>query len=248
MESQELKGKTAVVAGASQGIGEEVARLFAQHGARVILLARTREKVEAVAGEIVKEGGTAIAFPMDVSDGQKWTELDAFLGKQGWGWEILVNNAYWRTQVPIGEVSDSDWEKTLAVSLKAYFLGARAAIPFMRRAGGGSIVNISSLQSHTPEPSFGAYAVAKGGVDALTRVLARDYGPAIRANTIVSGAVDTPGFVEGEAVKIELGKRLPLGRIGRAREIAETALFLAGSRSSFITGAEIIADGGRSIT
>ena len=109
-------------------------------------------------------------------------------------------------------------------------------------------MNISSLQSHIPEPGFGAYAVAKGGVDALSRVLARDYAPLIRANTLISGAVDTPGFAEGEEVKIELGRRLPAGRIGRSQEIAETALFLAGPRSSFITGAELIADGGRSIT
>jgi NAD(P)-dependent dehydrogenase (short-subunit alcohol dehydrogenase family) len=248
MERAQLEGKTAVIAGASQGIGEEIARLFAQHGAHVILLARSAEKLKGVTASIIERGGSAVAFPMDVSRSDKWNELSSLFRQQKWGWDVLVNNAYWRTQTPIAEVSDADWDQTIAVSLKAYFLGARAAIPLMLEGDGGSIVNISSLQSHIPEPSFGAYAVAKGGVDSLSRVIARDYAPRVRANTLVSGAVDTPGFAEGEEVKIELGKRLPLGRIGLAKEIAEAALFLASSRSSFITGAELIADGGRSIT
>ena len=248
MEFAELKGKVAVVAGASQGIGEEIGKLFARHGARVILLARNLDKLEAVAAGIRQTGGEAISFAMDVSVTKKWEELAALIKGRGWSWDILINNAYWRTQTPIGDVSDADWDQTIAVSLKAYFLGSRAAIPFMLAGDGGAIVNISSLQSHVPEPSFGAYAVAKGGVDVLSKVLARDYSPKIRANTLVSGAVDTPGFAEGEEVKIELGKRLPAGRIGRSIEIAETALFLAGPRSSFMTGAEVIVDGGRSIT
>jgi NAD(P)-dependent dehydrogenase (short-subunit alcohol dehydrogenase family) len=248
MDSGELKGKVAVVAGASQGIGEEIARLFARHGARVILLARNTEGLNAIVEGITAAEGQALAFAMDVSSSEKWDELVLTIKQRGWSWDILVNNAYWRTQTPIGEVSDADWDRTIAVSLKAYFLGARAAIPLMLAGNGGSIVNISSLQSRIPEPSFGAYAVAKAGVDSLSRVLARDYSPQIRANTLVSGAVDTPGFAEGEEVKIELGRRLPIGRIGLASEIAETALFLAGDRSSFITGSEIVADGGRSIT
>ena len=248
MESLELQNKVAVVAGASQGIGEDIAKLFARHGACVILLARNREKLDTVTNAIKKEGGEAFSYPMDVGISQKWTELAGWIESQGWGWDVLVNNAYWRTQTPIGDVSDADWDSTMAVSLKAYFMGARAAVPFMLRGSGGSIVNISSLQSLIPEPSFGAYAVAKGGVNALSRVLARDYAPKIRANTLISGAVDTPGFAEGEEVKKELGSRLPAGRIGFSMEIAETALFLASSRSSFITGAELIADGGRSIT
>jgi NAD(P)-dependent dehydrogenase (short-subunit alcohol dehydrogenase family) len=243
-----LNNNTAVVAGASQGIGEDVARLFAQHGARVILLARSVDKLNKVTEAIKKEGGQAFSFPMDVGRTEKWSELAEWIAAQGWTWDVLVNNAYWRTQTPIGDVSDEDWDATMAISLKAYFLGSRAAIPFMLREGSGSIVNISSVQSLVPEPSFGAYAVAKGGVNALSRVIARDYGPKIRANTLVAGAVDTPGFAEGEDVKRELGARLPAGRIGNGMEIAETALFLASSRSSFLTGVELIADGGRTIT
>jgi NAD(P)-dependent dehydrogenase (short-subunit alcohol dehydrogenase family) len=248
MESFELQHKIAVVAGASQGIGEDIAKLFAQHGARVILLARNQEKLDAVTDSIQRAGGEAYSYPMDVGVTQKWTALAEWIESKGWGWDVLVNNAYWRTQTPIGDVSDADWDGTMAISLKAYFLGARAAIPFMLRGNGGSIVNVSSVQALVPEPSFGAYAVAKGGVNALSRVIARDYGPKIRANTLVAGAVDTPGFAEGEEVKKQLGARLPAGRIGFSMEIAETALFLASSRSSFITGAELIADGGRTIT
>jgi len=248
MDSSELKGKVAVVAGASQGIGEEIARLFARNGAKVILLARKADRLAAIVAELKAQGLEAFAFPMDVSVTAKWDELASWIKQQQWTWDILVNNAYWRTQTPIGEVSDADWDRTLAVSLKAYFLGARAAIPLMLAGDGGRIVNISSLQSRIPEPSFGAYAIAKAGIDSLSRVLARDYSPRIRANTLISGAVDTPGFAEGDEVKIELGRRLPAGRIGRASEIAETALFLASDRSSFITGTELVADGGRSIT
>jgi NAD(P)-dependent dehydrogenase (short-subunit alcohol dehydrogenase family) len=150
--------------------------------------------------------------------------------------------------VPIGELSDEDWQRTLDVSLKAYFIGSREMIPFMLERQSGSIVHISSLQSRIPEPSFGAYAVAKGGIEALSRVIARDYAPTIRSNTIVCGAVDTPGFAEGDDVKRQLGQRLPLGRIAYASEIADTALFLASPMSSFLTGSELTADGGRSIT
>jgi len=248
MKTGELANKVTVVAGASQGIGESIARLFAQHGARVILLARNREKLETVADAIRHGGGEAHVFPMDVGQASKWDELVSWIKGQGWGWDVLINNAYWRTLTPIGDVSEADWDSTMAISLKAYFLGARAAIPFMLGGNGGSIINISSLQSLIPEPGFGAYAVAKGGVNALSRVLARDYAPKIRANTLISGAVDTPGFAEGAEVKKQLGARLPLGRIGFGYEIAEAALFLASSRSSFITGTELIADGGRSIT
>ncbi len=145
MESLELQDKVAVVAGASQGIGEDVAKLFARHGARVILLARNREKLEAVTAAIHSDGGQAFSYQMDVGVSEKWSALAAWIEGRGWGWDILVNNAYWRTQTPIGEVSDADWDATMAVSLKAYFMGARTAIPFMLRGKGGSIVNISSL-------------------------------------------------------------------------------------------------------
>lgn len=244
----ELENKVAVIAGASQGIGEEIAKVFAKQGAKVVLLARKKERLEAVSQAIRAEGGNADFFCMDVGLSEKWSELANWITEKGWSWDILVNNAYWRTYTKLGDVSDQDWDQTMAVSLKAFFMGARAAIPFMLKAGAGSIVNISSLQSIIPEPSFGAYAVAKGGVNALSRVLSRDYGPVIRANTLVSGAVDTPGFAEGDEVKIALGQNLPTGRIGTTQDIAQTALFLASDKSAFITGAEIVADGGRSIT
>ncbi|WP_164821377.1 SDR family NAD(P)-dependent oxidoreductase [Paenibacillus koleovorans] len=243
-----LEGQAAVIAGASQGIGEEIARLFASEGAEVVLLARNGATLSRVAEDIQASGGKARAYPMDVAVSENWSKLADWMKAEGLVCRALVNNAYWRTLVPIGEVTDEDWDRTIGVSLKAYFLGSRAMIPLMLQAGGGSIVNISSMQSHTPEPSFGAYAVAKGGVDVLSKVIARDHGPLIRANTIVSGAVDTPGFAEGDEVKLELGRRLPLQRIGFAMEIANVALFLASSQSSFVTGTEIIADGGRSIT
>lgn len=245
---RELEGKVAVIAGGSQGIGAEIARVFSRAGARIVLLALDLVGLQLVADQIEQDGGQVLAMDMDVSVSRNWEKLTEVLIERGWGWDILVNGTYFRTLTPLGEVSDQDWDATIAVSLKAYFFGIRAAIPFMLRGGYGSVVNISSLQSRVPEKCFGAYAVAKGGVEALSRVVARDYAPVIRANTLVPGAIDTPGFTEGESGKIELGKRLPTGRIGFASEIAETALFLAGPRSSFITGTEVVADGGRSIT
>lgn len=248
MSSRLLENKYAVVAGASQGIGAEIARLFATEGASLILLARNEGNLRAVAEHIRSSGGEARIRVMDVSDTDNWRRLAGWMRDEALSCDILVNNAYWRTLEPIGDVSDEAWDRTLAVSLKAYFIASREMIPFMLERGGGSIVNVSSLQSVIPEPRFGAYGVAKAGVDALSRAIARDYGPAIRANTITSGAVDTPGFAEGEEVKRELGRRLPLGRIAQGAEIARTALFLVSSMSSFITGARITADGGRSLT
>jgi NAD(P)-dependent dehydrogenase (short-subunit alcohol dehydrogenase family) len=233
-----LKDKVAVISGASQGIGADIAKLFAEEGAAVILLARTASKLEQVADGIKKTGGKAYSFPMDVSLTDNWRKLSAWMYEQSLSCDILVNNAYWRTYEPIGEVTDESWELTIGVTLKSYFLASREMIPFMSEKRSGSI----------PEPRFGAYAVAKGGVDSLTRVIAKDYGPMIRANTIIAGAVDTPGFAEGEEFKKELGSKLPLGRIGYGTEIAQTALFLGSPMSQFITGTQIVADGGRSIT
>lgn len=243
-----LSDTCAVIVGASQGIGADIARTFAEHGAEVILLARNETNLASVAREIHESGGKAHIFPMDVSNEGSWLALTDWIRNNGLTCQVLVNNAYWRSLVPFGQVSNEEWQRTVDVTLKSCFLGSRSLIPFMLACRRGSIINISSLQSHIPEPSFGVYAVAKAGVDSLSRVIARDYGPVIRANTIVVGAVDTPGFAEGEEAKRELGKRLPLGRIGTGKEIADIALFFASSLSSFVTGAELVADGGRSLT
>ena len=248
MENLTLKNQFAVIAGASQGIGAEIAKLFSAEGAKVILLARNEQNLQQVAAEIENSGGKSYSYPMDVSISANWRKLSEWMKLQNFSCDILINNTYWWKLVPIGDLSDEDWQQTIDVSLKAYFLGSREMIPFMLERGRGSIVNISSLQSHIPESSFGAYAVAKGGVEALSRVIAKDYCPTIRANTIVCGAVDTPGFAEGEDFKKKLGSLLPVGRIGYASEIANSALFLASTHSSFITGTELIVDGGRTIT
>lgn len=248
METLTLKNQFVVVAGASQGIGAEIAKRFSTEGAEIILLARNEQNLQQVAAEIEKSGGKSYSYPMDVSISENWRKLSEWMKMQKLSCDILINNTYWRKLVPIGDLSDEDWQQTMDVSLKAYFLGSREMIPFMLEKGRGSIVNISSLQSLIPEPCFGAYAVAKGGVDALSRVIAKDYCPTIRANTLICGAVDTPGFAEGDDFKKKLGNSLPVGRIGYAYEIANAALFLASSSSSFITGTELIVDGGRSIT
>jgi NAD(P)-dependent dehydrogenase (short-subunit alcohol dehydrogenase family) len=248
-----MEGKVAVVTGAAAGIGRAIAKRLAEEGALTLCADVNEESVEDVASEIRGRGGQAEAHHVDVSSPEDverlMTAAEAHRGPHA-----IVSNAAVQYERTVEETPPEAWDKVLAVNLKGVYLCARAAIPRMRRLGGGSIVNMASVNGFWVEPSLGAYAAAKGGVINLTRAIALENGQyGIRCNCICPGYVDTgmaqryfemqpdPGKAREEA-----GRMHALGRIGRPEEIAAMALFLASDESSFCTAQPFIIDGGLS--
>jgi NAD(P)-dependent dehydrogenase (short-subunit alcohol dehydrogenase family) len=248
-----MEGRVAVVTGAATGIGRAIAERLAAEGAVTLCADIEEGGGEGTAARIVAAGGTAEAHRCDVSDPDDVERLLAAAESKG-GPHALVSNAAIQYERTIEDTPPEDWDRVLAVNLKGVYLCARAAIPRMRRLGGGSIVNIASVNGFWVEPSLGAYSTAKGGVINLTRTIALDFGRfGIRCNCICPGYIDT-GMAQRyfeiqedpEAARAEAGRLHALGRIGRPEEVAATALFLCSDESSFCTAQPFIVDGGLS--
>ena len=243
-----LKGKVALITGAARGQGAAEARLFAQEGAKVILAAVTDQEGIAVAAEIAEAGGDAIYVHLDVANEDEWyaavqSGVAAF-GKL----DILVNNAgIWR-RGHVMETSPEQWDEIMDVNAKGVFLGTKVAIPEMRKAGGGSIVNISSTAGLVGSKTSAAYSASKGAVRIFSKSTAVQYASeGIRANSIHPGPIDTDmgDQVWPDATSREASiSRTALARIGTANDIAYGALYLASDESSFVTGSELVIDGG----
>jgi NAD(P)-dependent dehydrogenase (short-subunit alcohol dehydrogenase family) len=236
-----LAGKLAVVTGAHQGIGAAIVEMFVSEGATVIAC-----DVQA------DEAGSEQVLPrvIDVSSADDWRRLSLETRAQFGRVDVLVNNAgIVGSYDNVEHIGLDIWDRVFAVNLTGSFLGARFTIPLMRSAGGGSIVNVSSMWGIIGADGVAAYQASKGGVRTLTKNLAVSYGPeAIRANSIHPGVVDTP-LVRAQSVELTeaLIAETPLRRIATAREIAYVALFLASEESAFLTGSELVVDGGYSI-
>lgn len=244
-----LDGKVALVTGATAGIGETVARLFAQEGAAVVITGRRKEQLEKVAREIERAGGRAVPVPGSVTDEAHARSAVSQAIRSFGKLHILVNNAgLGEFSGLIHETEDAVWEKLLAVNLTGTFRVTRAAIPEMLKAGGGSIVNVSSIASLVGIPYSGAYSATKGGLDALTRCVAVEYAKqGIRCNSICPGLVDTPMAAPLLADPVKTAQVMaayPMGRPGTSEEVAKLALFLASDESAWMTGSVIPIDGG----
>ena len=248
-----LSGKVAIVTGASSGIGRAAAKLFAQHGARVVVTGRRQAELDALVDEIGHGGGAAVAVAGDIRDERLARELvETAVGRFG-GLDIAFNNAgTLGAAVPLAELPAGAWSEVLDTNLTSAFLGARHQIPAMLARGGGSLIFTSTFVGHSVGfPGMAAYAASKAGLIGLTRVIAVEYGArGIRANALLPGGTDTPlgravsntpealAFVEGlHALK----------RLARPEEIAQSALYLASGASSFTTGSCLMVDGGVSI-
>ena len=246
-----LQGKRALITGAGAGIGRESAQRFAREGAALALADLDLAAVEAVAAEIQAEGGTATGILADVSEEASVQAMVAAAEAALGGLDIAFNNAGIMLAEDRGpeDTALEIWDKTLAVNLTGVFLCCRHEIPALRRAGGGAILNMSSLVAYmgAAEPQL-AYTASKGGVLALTREIAVQYGRAgIRANALCPGPVgttltealfDTPEKLERRRV------HMPMGRFARPEEVAEVALFLVSDAASYVTGAGWLVDGG----
>ncbi|NJR69943.1 MAG: glucose 1-dehydrogenase [Synechococcales cyanobacterium CRU_2_2] len=247
-----VESKACIVTGAGSGIGKAIAQRLAEEGGKVLCADVNRETAVATATAIQQQGGIAEAFCADIS---KLDQVNALIDRclELYGRiDILINNAGVNIPGTFHEVSDADIDRTLDVNLKGTMYCSRAAIPAMLKQGGGSIVNIASVNGLVSEPYLCVYAASKGGVVMLTRGIALDYATqGIRCNCICPGWVDTPinyahaDLLGGiEKVYANVGQFQPIGRPGEPREIAHLALFLASDEASFITGSIITADGG----
>ena len=243
-----LHGKVALITGAARGQGAAEARLFAQEGAKVVLADVTDQEGIAVATEIAEEGADAIYVHLDVTNEAEWEaaiiETVSKFGKL----DILVNNAgIWR-RGHVTETSSEQWDSILDVNSKGVFLGTKAAIPEMRKAGGGSIVNISSTAGLVGSSTSAAYSASTGAVRIFSKSTAIQYASeGIRANSIHPGPIDTDmgDQVWPDATSREASiSRTALARIGTAKDIAYGALYLASDEASFVTGSELVIDGG----
>jgi NAD(P)-dependent dehydrogenase (short-subunit alcohol dehydrogenase family) len=244
----ELKGKVALVTGATRGLGRAIARGLAEAGATVVVSSRKAEACAAVAAEVGAETGAAV-HPLALHVGD-WAAIEpavqAVVQTYG-GLDILVNNAGIAPAAPsLAEVGESLFDKIIAVNLKGPFRLMAVAGAQMRTAGGGSIVNISSIGAWRPSPPEAVYAASKNGLNALTMAFAQEYGPTVRVNCVLPGAFATDMATGWDGDFLDkVVDRLPAGRLGRPEEIAGLVVHLASSRSSYLTGALIPCDGGR---
>lgn len=243
-----LKDKVAVVTGASSGIGRAAAKLFAAHGASVVLVARRQASLERVVAEIQGQGGRALAIVGDVTEERTHGHaIDAARSTFG-GLHIAFNNAgLVGTMAPLANISLQQWSEVLMTNLTAAFLGARSQIPAMLEEGGGTLVFTGSFVGNSVGlPGMSAYGAAKAGLLGLVRSIAADYAAAgIRANALLPGGTATE--MAGDAAQQAWAAGLhAMKRIARPEEIAQAALFLASDMSSFVTGSALWADGGNS--
>ena len=244
-----LENKVALISGGARGMGAAEARMFAREGAKVVIGDVLDAEGTRVAAEIAESGGDALFVHLDVTHEEDWRSAIGAATSSFGKLDILVNNAgIWRR----GRVEDTtveDWDMILDVNAKGVFLGTKLAIPEMRKAGGGSIINISSTAGLVGGPRSSAYTASKGAVRLFTKATAVQYAQeGIRANSIHPGPIDTPMIQQvwhGEEQSREAAlARTPLGRIGTPDDIAYGVLFLASDESSFMTGSELVIDGG----
>ena len=244
-----LEGKVALISGGARGQGAVEAQLFAREGAKVVFGDILDESGKQVEAEIHEAGGEAAYVHLDVTREDDWrTAVNTAIDRYG-KLDILVNNAGILIRKGIEDTTEEDWDRIMGVNAKGAFLGTKHSIPAMRQAGGGSIVNISSTAGLVASPSGSAsYTASKGAVRLLTKSTAVQYAKeGIRCNSIHPGPIDTDMIQETltDSAKLEERmQRLPMGRVGTADEIAYGVLYLASEEASFVTGSELVIDGG----
>lgn len=245
----DLSGKTAVITGASRGIGEAAARLFAAHGAHVVVSSRKLEGCEAVVEAIHADGGAATALPCHVGDPEAMDAFFAEIEQRFETLDILVNNG--AANPSFGHILDTDlaaFQKTVDVNIRGYFYACQKAGRIMKKQGHGVIVNNASIAGITPGQMMGVYSVTKAAVVNMTKAFAKECGQfGIRVNAVAPGVTDTKfasALVQNEDVLKQFLPTIPLGRVAQPAEIAPVLLFLASPASSYVTGAVYTVDGG----
>lgn len=242
-----FEGRIAMVTGAASGIGAEIARRLGAEGASVVVGDIDEAAAGEVAEDIRKGGGTAAAIRQDVGDASSVRESVEFAQSRFGGLHLAVNNAgIGGGQAPIADYSLEDWAKVIAINLSGVFYGLKYQIPALIQSGGGAIVNMASILGSVGSLNVAGYVAAKHAVLGLTKTAALEYAAkGIRVNSVGPGYIDTPllSALDEETYKGLVGVH-PIGRLGRAEEVAEIVLFLLSERASFITGSYHLVDGG----
>ncbi|MDF3839925.1 SDR family oxidoreductase [Cupriavidus basilensis] len=246
-----LKGRVALITGGGSGLGLDIANLYARLGAKVMLVGRTEESVQAAAEAINREGGTAAACRTDVRNYEEVKQAVEATVQQFGGLDILVNNAAGNFVCPTAELSPNGWRTVIDIDLNGTFHGCHAAYPYLKASShGGSIISIITMLGVTGWPGAAHASAAKGGILSLSRTLAVEWGgDGIRVNTISPGPIgDTEGvrrmYIETGRGELE-AKKTALGRFGRKQDIANAAAYLASDLACYVTGENLIVDGGR---
>ncbi|KGG94971.1 2,5-dichloro-2,5-cyclohexadiene-1,4-diol dehydrogenase [Comamonas thiooxydans] len=247
--SKRLEGKIAFVTGGGSGIGAATAERFAQEGATVVICGRRKQPLDEVVARIKAAGGSAEAIVADVGNEAQFVEaLDQTAKKHG-RLDILVNNAMAYTWGGIDSMTTADWHANFSTSVDGTFWGTRTALKLMAGKG-GSIVNIGSICGTLGTPYMSGYSAAKAAILNFSRAAAAEGAPAgVRVNVVIPAVVETPataGMLADEASRKNTEKLIPMGRVGQSGELANAVLFLASDEASYVTGAALPVDGGRS--
>lgn len=245
----DLTNRIALINGASRGIGEAIARGFAEQGATIVLASRKQEMLEKVAASIRKIGGKALPI---ACHGGKSSEIKALFSRieeEFGGLDILVNNAATNPYYgPAIDAPESTIDKTIEVNLKGFFMMIQSAAKLMQKRGGGSIINISSVAGLKPSVHEATYSMTKAGIINMTRAFAKELGPdKIRVNVIAPGLIDTTfsmALVDTDEKREQLISRYPLRRIGQPEDIAAGAIYLASDAANYVSGSVLVIDGG----
>ena len=243
-----LENKVALISGGARGMGAEEAKLFAREGAKVVMGDILEAEGRQTEAEINESGGECLFVRLDVTDEANWEHVVAATVTRFGKLDVLVNNAGIFRSNPVEETTSEEWDQVLDINAKGVFLGTKHAIPEMRKAGGGSIINISSVAGLVGNPFSSAYDASKGAVRLLTKSTAIQYAKdGIRANSVHPGVIETPmtqdvindpGFREFRLTTN------PIPRLGQPIDIAYGVLYLASDEASFVTGSELVIDGG----
>lgn len=247
--AQSLLGKSALITGASKGLGKAMAVALAAEGAHVALVSRDLEKLKAVALEILAAGGRAETFAADVSDETQVTRVrDEFAAKFGGVLDILINNAGINIRKPITDFTLAEWNSVLNTNLTSVFLMCRAFVPLMKGRSYGRIINMTSMMSHISLPGRTAYSASKTALLGFNRALALELAAEqITVNGISPGVCDTEinaPLMQNAELRAQFLAKIPAGRWGQPNEIGQLAVFLCSAGAGFITGTDIVIDGG----
>ncbi len=243
-----LEDRTCVVTGAGGGIGRATALAFAAAGARVVLLERDEATLATTAEQVAAASGQpAVALACDVSDHASVAAAAEKAEAAAGRCNVLVNNAGILRPGALASLTLADWNALMSVNLTGYFLCAQVFGRQMLAGSGGALVHIASIAASEPQGASGAYSVSKAGVAMLSRLIALEWGPAVRSSVVSPGLVETPmsqAFYAVEGVRERRSAATPAKRIGKPQDIADAVLFLASDRASFVTGQELLVDGG----
>lgn len=246
--STEFEGKVAIVSGGGSGIGAETARILARGGASVVLSDVSLQAAEGVAEEITKAGGTAIAFRADVAKEEDAAATVDYARETFGALHLAFNNAgIVGAEKHVGELSSEEWRRVIDINLNGVFYGLRYQIPAILKAGGGAIVNTSSIAGLAGIANLGAYCASKHGVAGLTKSASIEYASqGVRINSVHPGYILTPLIAQwtNTDLKSSLEQLHPIGRLGEPREVAEVVCFLLSDKASFVSGSQIVVDGG----